>query len=186
MILQASERFKALQYFVNCFGIPSDPAPSLELDTAGFKEVITTIVRGTWLCLRAQVRLALRQDQYPLEPSSSRASIVNVASTLGFATEASMVAQAAGNHGILGMTRSTALDFIDSGIRINCVCPGATDTAFLKSTALLESQRKTAPTNVLIKPDEVAQAIVFLLGPGASAINAVSIPVDRGWSLFHH
>ena len=93
-----------------------------------------------------------------------------------------MAVQSAVNHGIIGIMRSVVLDYVATGLRINCVCPGAMDSGFLahsnvQSAAVLGAQ--------LIKADEVANAVIFLLGPSSAGINAIALPVGQKLKLLH-
>jgi len=127
----------------------------------------------------------MRQKQDPQQQESIKSSIVNVSSNHGLGAESGFSSYAAASHGILGMTRSTAMDYIHSGIRINCVHPGPTDTPGLDASGSKEKYIENVPLKRVNTPDEVAAAIVFLLSPGASGINGVALPVDSGWSLCH-
>ncbi|EXJ91711.1 hypothetical protein A1O3_00261 [Capronia epimyces CBS 606.96] len=186
LLKTAVDRFGAIHYFANCAGIMIEPAATLDTQPQDFLTLSTVNQRGTWLSVRAEVRQLLKQEREPFGAGSSRGSIVNVSSVQGLATQPGMVAFAAASHGIVGLTRSTALDYIDSGIRFNCVCPAATESAFLKSPTFQEASKDCLPAGGVNQPSEVANAIVFLLSPDASAINGVSLPVDRGWTLYHH
>lgn len=117
---------------------------------------------------------------------SPRGSIVNVAATQGIATQPELPSYAAANYGIVGMTRTTAMDYISSGIRINCVCPGPTETTGLVKSGSRDVYERTVPLRRVNKPDEVASAVLFLLSDLASAVNGVALPVDSGWSLCHY
>lgn len=179
MVSKAATQLGALHYCVNCFGISTPSAsPSLEIKVEAFKTVTEINQRGTWLCLRAQIRQALTQERHPFGPGSSRASIVNVTSVLGLAAEPGSVMATSSSHGIVGMTRAAALDSISQGIRLNCVCAGSTESGYLKMSSAL-------PTGVPVTPMEIAYATAFLLSHEAESVNAVAFRVDRGWSLYH-
>ncbi|RFU29306.1 hypothetical protein B7463_g7035, partial [Scytalidium lignicola] len=179
------ESFESIHYCANCAAIPPQPASSTDMHVQDFLNLIETNQRGTWLLMRSEIRQILKQERHPFGPRSTRASIVNVASIDGLASEPKLASFAAVNHGIVGMTRSTASDYIDSGIRFNIVCPSATETPFLSK----ESRKALTcclPDGLVNDPAEVANAVAFLLSSRSSAINGVSLPVDRGWSLYHH
>ncbi|KAH6668270.1 hypothetical protein B0J14DRAFT_674837 [Halenospora varia] len=170
MAQQAAEKFSSFDYCANCAGVAVSPAPSHEMSPDDFRHIIQVNERGTWLCMRAQLRQIIAQNL--------PASIVNISSNFGFASEPGMVGFAAASHGIIGMSRSTALDYIKSGTRINVVCPGATESDFLKDEGFRKAYESSLPTARVNTPAEVANAVVFLLGPESSAIHGIVLPVD--------
>ena len=132
--------------------------------------------------MRAQVRHFIRRRD---KDGRTAASIVNITAAQGLASDGSFPSYCAAAHGIVGMSRATALDYIKTGIRINCVCPGAAET----SDTVDEPQSRSlpqAPIGRYISAEEVAHAVVFLLGDGATGITGIELPVDGGWSLYHH
>jgi meso-butanediol dehydrogenase/(S,S)-butanediol dehydrogenase/diacetyl reductase len=131
-------------------------------------------VTGTWLCCKAFVPGMLR---------NGKGAIVNTASISGMLGEYNMAAYCATKGAILALTRSMALDYADSGIRVNAVCPGATRTPMFMSGTPPELMRRFEaifPPRRIGLPHEVAEAIVFLASDAASFINGVLLPVDGG------
>jgi NAD(P)-dependent dehydrogenase (short-subunit alcohol dehydrogenase family) len=132
--------------------------------------------------MRAEVRHFLKQqEKYP----SSIGSIVNITAAQGLATDAGLPSHCAAAHGIVGMSRATAMDYVKKGIRINCVCPVTIEAPgddIRSQTASLPR----APNGRDIIPEDVAHAVVFLLSEAASCITGIELPVDGGWSLYHY
>jgi NAD(P)-dependent dehydrogenase (short-subunit alcohol dehydrogenase family) len=110
---------------------------------------------------------------------------VNVSSVGGMIGYAGFAAYAASKHGLIGLTRSAALEYARDGIRINAVCPGATETAMLERiTAHDDGARErlaaSKPMGRLATAEEVAECIVWLCGPSASYILGQALPIDGG------
>jgi NAD(P)-dependent dehydrogenase (short-subunit alcohol dehydrogenase family) len=119
--------------------------------------------------------------------------IVNIASTAGLRGYPYVAAYCAAKHGMIGLTRALAMEFATSGVTVNAVCPGWTETDLLmgavervvattgrKAEAVLEHFAKSNPQGRLIAPAEVAEAVLFLCRPGASAMTGQAIAVAGG------
>ncbi|MDP3853663.1 SDR family NAD(P)-dependent oxidoreductase [Phenylobacterium sp.] len=119
--------------------------------------------------------------------------IVNIASTAALKGYAYVSAYVAAKHAVLGLTRSLALETARSGVTVNCVCPGFTDTDLIADSVELIIQKtgrvatevraelaRANPQGRLIQPDEVAAAVTWLCGPGAGSVTGVALPVAGG------
>ena len=142
-------------------------------------------LRAAWLCIRAAL---------PGMAAAGRGAVVNVSSIHAHLTVPGMFPYAAAKAGLLGLTRSLALDLAPSGVRVNAVCPGWVRTAAVEKQlamsgdpeAALERVLEQQPLGRMAEPREVASVVLFLLSDDASYVNGAAIPVDGGLGAHAH
>ncbi len=180
---KAVEGFGPVQILVNNAGI-AEAAPFGKTDRAFWQRLIDVDLTGPYLCIR-QVLLPMVK--------AGRGRIVNVASTAGHTGYPYVTAYCAAKHGLIGLTRSLAREIARSGVTVNAVCPGYTETDIV-ATTIANIVNKTGrtreqaiqelvahnPQGRLIKPEEVAETVGWLCLPAAASINGQSIMVDGG------
>jgi NAD(P)-dependent dehydrogenase (short-subunit alcohol dehydrogenase family) len=167
-------RFGRLDVAVNAAGTEGKPGPVTEQSAESYATTFDTNVLGTLLSMKHELRVML--------PKGS-GSIVNVSSAYGSVGAPGASVYVASKHAVEGMTKS-ALEVAGTGVRVNVVAPGTTDTGMLTRFTSTDENKaalvSTVPVKRLAKPEEIAHVIVFVASPNASYMTGASIPVDGG------
>jgi 3-hydroxybutyrate dehydrogenase len=186
-VQQAVAERGAVNVLVNNAG-QAHSAPFAKTDLALWSQMLAVNLTGTYLCAQAVLphMLAAAQSGVP-------GRIINIASTAALQGYAYVSAYTAAKHGVLGLTRSLALELAGKGITVNAICPGYTETDIVKDavanimakTRKNEEQARAAlasrnPQGRLIQPEEVAQAVCWLCLPGSASVNGQAIAIDGG------
>jgi NAD(P)-dependent dehydrogenase (short-subunit alcohol dehydrogenase family) len=176
LVDQTVARFGRLDAAVNSAGTEGHPGPVTEQTADSYASTFDTNVLGTLLSMKHELRVMLAQCS---------GAIVNISSTNGHAGAAGASVYAASKHAVEGLTKSAALEVAGSGVRINAVAPGPTETGMLNRFAG-SAERKaglvsTVPLGRVAQPNEIANAIVFLCSEASFTTGQV-LPVDGGKS----
>src|SRR5208282_3081781 len=170
-------RFRRLDVAVNNAGTEGKPGPVTEQTAESYAATFDTNVLGTLLSMKHELRVMQAQHS---------GSIVNVSSTYGHAGTPNASVYAASKHAVEGLTTSAALEVAGSGVRVNAVAPGPTETGMLnRFTGSAERKAgliSTVPLGRVGEPDEIANAILFLCSDRASFISGHVLSVDGGKS----
>src|SRR5262249_36326628 len=123
--------------------------------------------------------------ELPVMLDGGGGAIVNTASGAGLVGFAALPAYVASKHGVVGLTKSAALEFARRNIRVNAVCPGTTRTPMIEGFTggdeqLEKMMRMASPNGRMATPEEIAAAVVWLCSDAASYVNGVAFPVDAG------
>jgi NAD(P)-dependent dehydrogenase (short-subunit alcohol dehydrogenase family) len=159
---------------VNNVGV-ADRVSDLHMsDIDDFDNSVGITLRGTYLCMRAELAHMVEHGG---------GAIVNTASGAGIKNAIGMPAYTAAKHGVVGLTKHAGQQYADRNIRVNCVCPGsvATDGMLAAPADMLDTWTALIPMGRMGTPDEIAQVIVFLLSDRASFITSVALPIDGGY-----
>ncbi|MES2549817.1 MAG: glucose 1-dehydrogenase [Pseudomonadota bacterium] len=169
----------------NNAGIEGAIAPFIEQTEANFDRIIAVNLKGTFLCLQAEITQMLAQGG-----DGGGGSIVNLSSIAGLIGFPGLSAYVASKHGVNGLTRNAALEYAKAGIRVNSVCPAGIDTRMLDSLADQATGGKMTsrqmmdglhPMGRIGTPDEVAGLIVWLCSAEAGFMTGAVVPVDGGY-----
>ena len=178
---EAATALGGLDAVVSCAGIAGRGTVT-DTDLAGWERIFAVNVRGTFLTAKAAI---------PHLRRAGGGAIVNVASQLGLVAAPNAAAYCASKGAVVLLTRAMALDHAAEGIRVNCVCPGPTATPMLETyfgqspdpageRALYE---KAQAHGRLVAPEEVADAIAYLVSPAAASTIGAALVVDGGYSI---
>jgi NAD(P)-dependent dehydrogenase (short-subunit alcohol dehydrogenase family) len=175
LVDQTVKRFGRLDVAVNAAGTEGKPGPVTEQTAESYAATFDTNVLGTLLSLKHELRVMLLQGH---------GSIINVSSTFGRAGAPRASVYVASKHAVEGLTKAAALEVAESGVRVNAVAPGATETGMLNRFTGTPENKDALIAHVPVKrvgqPEEIAQAIVFLASEKSSYMTGASIAVDGG------
>jgi NAD(P)-dependent dehydrogenase (short-subunit alcohol dehydrogenase family) len=177
-IATAVNTFGRLDLAFNNAGIQAPPIDAADEPAEVFDRVNAINLRGVWACMKHE--LAVMREQ-------GSGAIVNCSSLGGLVGLPGRAAYHASKHGVIGLTKSAALEYAPRGIRINAVCPGTIATPMVEdmiAAGELDHDEAVAdqPINRLGRADEIAAAVLWLCSPGASFVVGVSLPVDGGYT----
>lgn len=179
MVATAVAEFGSLDCAFNNAGIAPRGAPVAEMSEAEFDRAVAINLKGVWLCLKHECAQMLRQGG---------GAIVNTSSIMGVVSGPGLSAYSASKFGVVGLTRSVALDYARMGIRVNAVCPGGiggtaiTDAA--DNRADMEQLKLATPMGRLGVPREIADAVIWLCSPEASFVTGQSLAIDGGFTVW--
>lgn len=177
MISQTIKTFGQIDYAFNNAGIEGQTAPTAESSMENWNRVIDINLKGVWLCMKYELIQMLKQGH---------GGIINCSSIAGLVAFEGIPAYVASKHGVLGLTKTAAMEYAKSNIRINAICPGVIKTPmidrFIKGDkdfekGLLEGE----PVGRMGRPEEIASAVLFLCSEGSSFVTGHPLVVDGGW-----
>ena len=179
LISQAVETYGRLDCAHNNAGVTQSAyPPTAEFPEDDWHRVLAVNLTGVWLCMKYEIPQMLKHGG---------GAIVNTASVAGLVGLAGRSAYVASKHGVVGITRTAALEYAQHGIRVNCVCPGYIRTPMVQYVLQHEGaqleQRMIArePIGRLGTPEEIAEAVVWLCSEAASFVTGHTMTVDGGY-----
>ena len=180
MIDTTVEKYGRLDVAVNNAALTPDDKPVAEFDEEYWNKLISVDLTGTALCMKYELQQMIKQGQ--------GGSIINISSVSGFRPQPNNIAYVAAKHGVVGMTKVAALEYGGQNIRVNSVAPGAIDTPMLRG-ALEQfglNEADYAPQLSLLnrfgKPEEVAQASLWLASDQSSYVTGTTLHADAGYT----
>ena len=178
MVEQAVSTFGRLDAAFNNAGVQSPAVETADASGEEFDRVNAINLRGVWTCMKYELRQMREQGN---------GAIVNCSSIGGLIGLPGRAMYHASKHGVIGLTKSAALEYASKGIRINAVCPGTIDTPMVaemlaKEPDAMKEILKDQPIGRLGQPDEIASAVLWLCSPGASFVIGHALAVDGGYT----
>ncbi|GGC72923.1 SDR family oxidoreductase [Haloferax sulfurifontis] len=178
MVDTAVSEYGRLDFACNNAGVGGAQKPTADLSADEWQQVIDVNLNGVWRSMRHEIPAMLDGDG---------GVIVNMASILGKVGFANASHYVAAKHGVLGLTKTAAIEYAEQGVRVNAVCPGFIDTPLLGEGGLDDPEARKGieslhPMNRLGDVDEIASAVVWLCSDGASFTTGEALTVDGGYT----
>lgn len=178
LIKTAVDEYGQINCAFNNAGIEGKMASTPECPEDNWDKTIAVNLKGTYLCMKYEIRHMLE---------NGGGSIVNMSSVAGLVGFSELPAYSASKHGVLGLTKTAALEFAEKGVRINAVCPGVIQTKMIDRITGGKEENKEEfrgyePMGRMGKPEEIASAVMWLLSDGSSFVTGESLAVDGGFA----
>lgn len=176
-VTQAIETFGRLDYAFNNAGIEGEQTSISNSDEETWKNVININLKGVWACLKYEIPQMLK--------NKNGGAIVNCSSVAGLVGFPNLAPYVASKHGVIGLTKTAALEYAEQNIRVNAVCPGPIKTPMVNRITggdpELEKQYSAMTAmKRLGQPEEIAQTVVWLCSDEASYITGQALAIDGG------
>ena len=177
MVNATVETYGRIDCAYNNAGIEGQVAPTDSYADDMFDRVIAVNLTGVWLCMKYEIPRLLEHGG---------GAIVNTASGAGLIGVAGLSAYVASKHGVIGLTKTAALEYAKSGIRVNAVCPGLIQTPMVERLTADQPQLGEAlvamePVGRTGRPEEIAESVVWLCSDAASFVTGHAMSVDGGF-----
>jgi NAD(P)-dependent dehydrogenase (short-subunit alcohol dehydrogenase family) len=177
LIEKTIDTFGRLDFAFNNAGIEGISATVQECSEENWDKTIGVNLKGIWLCMKYEIPEMLK---------IGKGAIVNCASVAGLVGFQGLPAYVSSKHGVIGLTKTAALEYAKLGIRVNVVCPGVIQTPMIdrltgKKKETIEQYINLEPIGRFGEPEEIANAVVWLCLDEASFVTGLAMPVDGGF-----
>lgn len=179
MVAQTISTFGRLDAAFNNAGIQVPVAETADASGADFDRIIGVNLRGIWNCMKHELRHMRTQGS---------GAIVNTSSQAGLVGTAGLGAYTATKHGVIGLTKSAALEYAAKGIQVNAICPGCIDTPMVQQALVDEPETMNAvlkeiPAARIGRAGEIASAVLWLCSPEAGFMTGQAMAIDGGFTV---
>jgi NAD(P)-dependent dehydrogenase (short-subunit alcohol dehydrogenase family) len=179
MVEQTVATFGRLDAAYNNAGVQNIVAETADAPREDFDRVMAINLRGVWSCMKFELRQMRKQGS---------GAIVNCSSLGGLVGAPGRGTYHAAKHGVIGLTKSAALEYASRGIRINAVCPGIINTPMVAGMLATQAEAmkelmKDVPIGRLGRAEEIADAVLWLCSPAASFVIGHALAVDGGFTV---
>ena len=151
--------------------------PTHEVNEDDFDRIVDVNLKGVWLCMKYQIRQMLSQNE---------GAIVNNSSVAGLVSAPNVASYAASKHGVVGLTKTAALEYAQQGIRVNAICAAFTRTPLTEAGYQNIERRNIMvskqPIGRLATPEEIAESVIWLCSDAASFVTGHAMAIDGGWT----
>jgi NAD(P)-dependent dehydrogenase (short-subunit alcohol dehydrogenase family) len=173
LVEKTVKQYNRLDYAFNNAGIEEMTTPLVDQTSEVFDQIMNVNVKGVWLSMKYEIPEMIRTGGGAIVNTSSGAGVV------GYPQQPIYIAS---KHAVLGLTKSAALEYAKSGIRINAIAPGVTETEMVERVdkQLIERLKSMTPIGRIGDPQEIANAVVWLLSDKASFVLGHTLLVDGG------
>ena len=177
MVEKTVELFGRLDFACNNAGIEGTSAPTADFEEKEWDRVIGINLKGVWLCMKNEIPKMLEHGG---------GAIVNMSSIAGLIGFQGISPYDASKHGVIGLTKTAALEYAKQGIRVNAISPGIIHTAMIDrftngDPAVTAQFTQGIPMGRMGKPEEIASAVIWLCSEGGGYTTGQSLVVDGGW-----
>jgi len=178
LVQDIARRHGGLDGAFNNAGIEGPTAKIEDLSLADWDRVVRINLTGVFICMKCEIVQMMKQGR--------GGSIVSTASAAGLIGIPGAVSYNAAKHGVVGLTKTIALEYASRNIRVNAVCPGFIETPMLNrvteaSVKIREQLIRTVPMRRVANPSEIGDTVAWLLSDRSSYVTGVALPVDGGW-----
>ncbi len=177
MVAACISAYDRLDFAFNNAGIEGEQAPTAETPDENWSRVLSINLYGVWLCMKAEI---------PRMLDGGGGVIVNTSSVAGLVGFENLPAYVASKHGVIGLTKTAALEYADRGIRVNAVCPGVIRTDMVERVTQGDPDTEKAyadmaPMKRMGRPEEIAATVVWLCSSQASFVTGHALVADGGF-----
>jgi NAD(P)-dependent dehydrogenase (short-subunit alcohol dehydrogenase family) len=177
MVSKTIATFGHLDFAFNNAGIEGESAPVQDCSEENWDKTIGVNLKGVWLCMKYEIHEMLKQ---------SKGVIINCSSVAGLVGFAGLPAYVASKHGVIGLTKTAALEYAKDGIRVNAVCPGVIKTAMMdrltgEKEEVEDQFISLEPMARMGTPEEIANTVVWMCSNEASFVTGHAMAVDGGF-----